>query len=96
MGGGGVKRGPHQDGFVKNKIPPAPEILFLQLFFLLSFFLVISKYLFVQCNVIFSMCRPWGSHSHLLPMASSLYCLYVCSVVVAFICIKKRKNMKGP
>ena len=34
------------------------------------------------------MYRPWGSHCLLLPMVSSLYCLYVCSVVVAFICIK--------
>ena len=35
------------------------------------------------------MYRPWGSHSHLLPMVSSSYCLYVCSVIVSFICVKK-------
>ena len=35
------------------------------------------------------MYRPWGSHSHLLPMVSPIYCLCVCSVIVASICIKK-------
>ena len=41
------------------------------------------------------MYRPWGSHSQLLPMVSSLYSLYVCSVIVAFICIKKLYLPKG-
>ena len=35
------------------------------------------------------MYRPWGSHCLLLPMVSSLYCLYVYCVIVTFICIKK-------
>ena len=38
------------------------------------------------------MYRPWGSHSLLLPMVSSLYCLYVCSVIVTFIGIKNKEN----
>ena len=36
------------------------------------------------------MYRPWGSHCLLLPMVLSLYCLFVCSVIVTFICIKKQ------
>ena len=35
------------------------------------------------------MYRPWRSHCLFLPMVSSLYCLYVGSVIVACICIKK-------
>ena len=35
------------------------------------------------------MYRPCGRHCLLLPMVSSLYYLYVCSVIVTFICIKK-------
>ena len=40
------------------------------------------------------MYRPWDSHCLLLPMVSSLYFLYVCSVIVTFVCIKKVRNCK--
>ena len=36
------------------------------------------------------MYRPWGSYSLLLPMVSSLYCLYVCNVIASIYMYKKR------
>ena len=41
------------------------------------------------------MYRPWSSLCLLLPMVSSLYCLYECSVIVAFICIENFFNNFG-
>ena len=38
------------------------------------------------------MYSPWGSHSLLLPMISSLYCMYTCSVIVNIYIYCKKGN----
>ena len=43
--------------------------------------------------IFLSMYRPQGSHSLLPPMVPSLYYLYLCSVIVTFICIKNQAFM---